>query len=356
MALMVMDWDFHLRGELAQWTSLQLTRSYWGLGSFELRIPERAPGAAALALGRVIFFSQALHKAMVVEKLTQQRGQVVASGKPLKGIAARRICVPPTEDDGHFGWDRFTGSAEAAYHHYAAANLYAPQDPQRTVERLVAGENLDRGLDLPWQARFTDLAALLASIGEATELGWDIVPDFDLKAYVFQAVAGRDLTQGGGAVALSERNRNAGDVTVTWDAGAAKTTAYVGGAGEDENRLIYAQGQEASGVDRRETWVDAGSVADTDMLRAAARQKLDAAQEKELLTAEVMDSGLCRYERDYDLGDKIILQAMGLQTQTRLLEMRESYEGGQRKLSATFGAAPITYAGAIAQIQNATVR
>lgn len=356
MALMVMDWDFHLRGELAQWTSLQLTRSYWGLGSFELRLPEGAPGAEALALGRVVFFSQALHKAMVVEKLTRQRGQVAASGKPLKGVAARRICVPPAQDDGHFGWDRFTGSAEAAYHHYAAANLYAPQDPHRAVQRLVPGDNLGRGPVLPWQARFTDLAALLAAIGEATEIGWDILPDFHGQAYVFGARAGRDLTGGPGAVILSEGNRNAADLAFTWDASAYRSTAYVGGAGEDENRLIYAQGQEHAGVERRETWVDAGSVADTEMLRAAARQKLDGAQQKELLTAEMLEGGLTRYERDYDLGDNILLRGAGWQTATRLLEVRESYEGGGRKLSATFGATPITAAGAIAQIQNATVR
>ena len=109
-------------------------------------------------------------------------------------------------------------------------------------------------------------------------------------------------------------------------------------------------------MDRRETWVDAGSVADTDMLRAAARQKLDGAQQKELLTAEMLEGGLTRYERDYDLGDNILLRGAGWQTATRLLEVRESYEGGGRKLSATFGATPITAAGAIAQIQNSTVR
>ncbi len=342
MALMLMDKDFNLLAELPGYESLQLTRSYYGMGAFEVRMHPKSSGAEQLDPGRVLFFSEATHKAMVIEKIVWKSGQVSASGKTLKGLAARKICVPPALDDGHFGWDRFTGSAEAAYHHYAAANLYAPEDASRKVARLVGGDNANRGIVLPWQSRFGNLETLLSDIGETTEMGWDIVPDFSAKQYIFTAWEGRDLSQGTGRVIMSERNGNANDVTYTLDLTTAKTTAYVGGAGEDENRLIRCHGYEATGWDRRECWVDAGSISDTDMLAVAAESKLDDVEPKESLAAEIIDTGLCRYERDYDVGDKVLLAGAGRMAAVRLLEMRESYDGSGRKLQATFGAAPVT--------------
>ena len=343
MALLLMNWDFNLIAELPDFESLQLTRSFWGLGGFEMRIHPKAAGACELAMGRVLFLSDQPHKAMLIDKINRKDDKVTVSGKPIKGIAGYRICVPPAIDDGHFGWDRMIGSAESAYHHYAAANLYAPQDAKRKIERLEAAVNLNRGIVLPWQSRFGNLEAIMGDIGETTELGWDIVPDFHIKRYLFTVMEGRDLTIGTGKVVITEQSQNAGGVSFTMDQTALRTTAYVGGSGEDENRLILSEGNEHTGYSRRETWVDAGSIFETEMLRMSARKKLETAKEKETFSAEVMDSGLCRYERDFDLGDKIVLTGENLRAETRLTEMRESYESGTRKLQATFGMAPVKW-------------
>lgn len=341
----MMDWDFVLRAELTGYESLQITRSYYGTGGFELAISPRAPGAEEIGMGRVLFLSEAPYKAMLIDKVVWKGGRMSVSGKLVKGIAARRICMPPVVDDGHFGWDRFLGSAEAAYHHFAMANLIAPEDGKRRVERLEAAPNQNRGIVLPWQARFDALDGLLAAIGEATEVGWDIVPDHAGKRFVFRVDVGRDLTQGGNAVALSEEAMNAADVARTDDLSAHVTTAYVGGSGEDEERLILSEGNERAGVNRREAWVDGGSMDDIAMLRVAARRKLDGATEKHTLTAELLQTGLCQYERDYDVGDKLILLGQGSRSDTRLLEMKEVYENGTRTLNATFGDVPATMTG-----------
>jgi hypothetical protein len=191
-------------------------------------------------------------------------------------------------------------------------------------------------------------------IGETTEVGWDIVPDFAAKQYVFRAVAGRDLTRGLGRSVVAEYNQNAGNITLTFDATAAKTTAYIGGSGEDENRLIISEGNEVTGLDRRETWVDAGSILDTDMLQLAGRNKI--VKVKETLTAELADAGLCRYERDFDIGDKVVLESGAARSEVRLLEVREAYADGGRTLSATFGTAPVTLFTDIQGMKNQTVR
>ena len=342
--LMLMDWDFHLLAELSMVESLQLNRGFWGVGAFELRIHPKARGAGELQAGRVLFFPNALHKAMLIDKVAYKADQVSVSGKMLKGIAGARVCVPPSTDLEHFGWDRYMGSAEGAYHHYAAANLYNPEDGKRKIPRLYGAPSQERGITLPWQSRFGNLDALFADIGETTELGWDIVPDFGGAQYLFTVAEGRDLTGGTGKVTLAQRNHNAEGVVFTLDRTALKTTAYIGGTGEDENRLILSEGNALAGLERWETWVDAGSIAETEMLRLAGQKRLETARVKETFMAELRDSGLCRYERDFDLGDKMILIGEDLQAEARLVEMRETYEGGARKLQATFGAAPVTWA------------
>lgn len=137
--------------------------------------------------------------------------------------------------------------------------------------------NLHRGPELPWQARFERLSDLFEDIGAATEVGWDIRPDFGAKRYVFGAWAGVNRTTGTGRCALSRELGNVEGGSVTEDAGSAVTVVYAGGAGEDENRLIQSYGNENAGLTRYEAFEDCGSIDDTEMLALAARRKLTGA-------------------------------------------------------------------------------
>ena len=65
------------------------------------------------------------------------------------------------------------------------------------------------------------------------------------------------------------------------------------------------------------------------------------------VTAELLDSGLCRYGRDYDLGDVVTVVADDRQRNARLTAVEETYEDGKRTLKATFGEGPVTLTGLI---------
>ncbi len=338
--LLLMDFDFTLRGELPLFRSLTLTRSWYGIGGFKLTADADAPGTEALARDRLLCFPDDPARTLICEKITRTRERITVDGWQLKGLAKRRVCVPPLtgqEDSPYrnFGYDRFTGDAESALLHYAAGHLTACEDAARRVPGLILAENQHRGLALPWQARFDALESVLGDIGAATGLGWEILPDYASRRYVFSAREGIDRTAGTGRAIIGERMGNAAAATYTDDALKAVTTAYAGGAGEDENRLILSSGGGASGLARREAWQEAGGVSDTDLLRMAAERKL--AAPAQTLTAELLDSGLCRYGTDYDVGDLISLRTDDDQADARLIAVAETYEGGARKLKATFG-------------------
>ncbi len=355
--IMAMDYDFHLLGEIPHYTSLTVKREFWDAGSFKLVFPYGRDGFGPLARDRILYMPSRPAVAMIVTKLSKTGGKITADGTLLKGLAKRRICVPPLNVDAEyqaFGYDLYTGDAESAYLHYAANNLTSPEDEKRRMPYMILAENQYRGMTLPWAARFENLCDFFGEIGEGTGIGWDIRPDFAQKQYVFEVAEGVDRTSGTARAALSRELGNAGDATITDDATAAATVIYAGGGGEDENRLILSYGNELEGLARYEQFADCGSVTDTDMLDMAAVRKMSAI--KRTMTVSVLESGLCRYERDYDLGDRVTCIAEDWRMDAQLIAMEEVYEGGHRTLKATFGDAPVTVTAILRRDRRSAVR
>ena len=434
--LNIMTEDFTLLGELPIFTSLEYTKSHYGIGEFKLTAHPKAPSANQLKPGALVFDPYNPLKMAIIEQVTKDKDTLSVSGLQLKSLVQRRICVPPmnlprelyryeagqwkTIQEGaqilqlmqgdvyegytlpdnpvermvflnlqeqksiynwqdslkagqvwadlgqarlrskykNFGWDNIIGPAETAIKHFVKNNLISPEDPARAIPNLVMDTDQGRGENLPWQARFDELGQVIHKIGEKTGMGYDIVPDFVEKQYVFKANPGRDYSQGEQKVVFSIRNGNASVVTFKQDEAGSASTAYIGGAGSDENRLILAVNGEITGWMRREMFVDGGSVEDPEMLRLQGQNKLEDKRPSETLTASIIDRGISRYERDYDVGDMVVVvDEEGRTTRTQLLAIKETYERNRpRSLEATFGASPVTLAKAIQQLKGTTIR
>ncbi len=431
--LMVADESLRLVAQVPLYQSLQMERRFFGVGDFSLTLSPAAPGAGELLPGRIIWPQGESDKAMLVEDITRTRDVLTVTGCQLKGLARRRLTIPPLAlpsalwqytslgwrevtdaaekrqalQAGHirqgyerpaalaegeywldltaqaavydwgssagvgavwaaqdtalardkyrdFGWDRFTAPAESVLLHYAALNLVQPEEPARAIPGLRLAADEQRGDTLAWQARFERLDGVLEAIGEKSGIGWDIVPDLAGGGMVLTACAGRDRSMGIGKAVLSLRAGNVEQMEEKQIASGAASAIYVGGAGEDENRLVLCEGG-GVGLSRRESWADAGSVDDPSLLRLFGQQRLTALSGKHVLTAHLLDTGLCRYERDYALGDTVLLTAYGVQAAARLIAITELHESGRRRLSAVFGQAPVTVAAALAR-RGAAVR
>lgn len=343
-SLLLMDMNYVLLAEIPLYQSLIIKREYYGVGSFKLTLKRGAPGGGMLARDRLLYLYNRMDTMLLIEKVTRSEDIITADGLMLKGLAARRICVPPTAETSDpyrgFGWDRFTGDAESAILHFAAGNLTDPEDPKRKMARMTLAQNQHRGSSLPWQARFDKLSDVLATIGQATGIGWDVRPDFAGKQFVFGAWAGRDRTSGAGRAVFSREVGSMSGATCMDDGSAQVSTVYAGGAGEDENRMIYSIGNEYTGWDRRELFTAVSSVETVEMLTLGAQQKLS--PPRLTLTAQVRDCSLCRYRTDYDVGDVVTVVDDGAQMNARLIAMQETHEKGAVTLAATFGDAPVT--------------
>lgn len=361
MTLHVMDVDFTLQGEIVNPSSVSITREFAGNGAFCICVQEREAQRAGVRTGRVIFPVENPQHAGIIECITREEGseRVTISGVMLSGLLKRRIALPDTDSDATFGYDRIIADAESVMKHYVEKNITAPVDEKRAMPCMVLEENRHRGRSgIPWSARFEPLDQLLAQIGAYADAGYEIVPDFLQKKFVFRYLPGRDRSgTSGQRVTFSLGMGNTQTVTYCVDVSREKTTAYVGGAGEDENRAIYAVGMEKKGLERSEVFVDAGSAQGTDELSYEGGRALEEYGPDIFLRCAVLDAGPLRFGRDWDVGDLVNVEGAGAKTNSRITRVTETMEDGRsRALTVTLGSAPKGVVQVIRELKSARVR
>ena len=90
---MVMDFDFTLLGEVPAPKSFMVRREFRGVGSFKLTVQRDAGGL--LARDRVIYRPDRPEQGWIIHRVSRSGGTLTVDGTPLKGLAKRRICLPP---------------------------------------------------------------------------------------------------------------------------------------------------------------------------------------------------------------------------------------------------------------------
>ena len=93
-------------------------------------------------------------------------------------------------------------------------------------------------------------------------------------------------------------------------------------------------------LSRRELWAEAGSLEDPELIALYAQNKLtDKAVAKVTLTADLIETGACRYGRDYDGRGQGAGQrdAASIARRSVSRKSRKRMKKGYRKLKGTFG-------------------
>ena len=371
-------------GEVDAYTSCVLERSWQGVGDCQIVMDTRCAGAELLQVGRIITVGNAWHKAAILtaERLDGARGshRRTLTGVELKGIARLRITVPPTaqEDPDALGYDRVIGAGEEVLRHYAEKHMVNPASEYRKIPLLELEPAADppRGKETPWQTRYENLQDVLSDIAEYCDIGWNVAMDYPRRRWLLTVSAGRDLTVGReGAetfVAFEEDFRNLTTSSYTYDRGGYTNALYLGGAGEDENRLVIVRyvdeehellEEPLSGLARAEEMIDVGNVELPDEAEYEGLHKyVSGFSPLRTLTAQISPAGPFVYEADWDLGDKVTVQvrdaAVGLSVRmdARILTIEETYERGGQSLRVTFGKEEPTIGQALRQAQRQTVR
>lgn len=327
-AVRILDIDFNLKGEVDDYESLKFTRRFYRSGEFELDIAIGKQDVDQLQKERIIMINNQTHKTGIIMHRQITTGddgieRLMVRGPTLGGILDRRITV--TED-----YDRVRGKAETVMKHYVWNHLVNSPYADRNIPFMTVAPDQQRGIETPWQTRFEPLDVVMEEIAKWCDIGWLVHLDVPNKKWVFDVIEGRDLTVNQSAlppVIFSHEFDNIQSQEFVDSDLQYKNVGYAGGPGDEYDRLIQVVGS-ASGLDRREVFLDCSSAEDAIELAELGEQALAEQSRITTYNGRVLDTHSFQYEKDWDLGDRVTIQnkKWGLILNSRVTEVTEIYE------------------------------
>jgi hypothetical protein len=335
----IIDKSFNFLGEIDDYESLIFTRSWGGIGGFEIHINANKNYTGMLRKENIIFINE--KKAGVIlyrEISTEDNERLIVKGQQLKTYLGRRITLPPTGR----AQDYKNDYVENIMKHYVEANCVNPADTKRKIERLKIAPLKSRGIKTQYQTRFKNLAEELEKLSLISGLGWDVYLDLKNKEFVFDVFEGRNLTAAQSMLPpaiFSVDYDNISSQKLIESAVGYKNTGYVGGQGEGIDRTIQVVGEDAQGLERYEVFIDARDIEDSGDLSKRGLQKLEELKEVMTFDNEILTQSNLVYEEDYNLGDLVtaINNKWRVVLDSRITEVTEIYEVGGYRINAVFG-------------------
>ncbi len=347
-----------LRAVVDDYSSFVFTRSYSGIGSWQMVLPLVSANAARVLDSDVISFRQ--FQAGLITKITRSvssdKETLTIQGLELKGLLKNRITVPPAGQ---------THVYYRAYPHRILHSLLISQFTEAAAERKIPGtagytSSLDQTdtTTLTYQGRYSSLEEDVRTLCEEYGLGLNAYLDYENRIF-WDIYEGVDRTKDQSAnprLILSYDN----DTLYSSDLeNKLMTTNYlvVAGQGEGVDRAIATIGT-ATGFRRVEGFVDARDVEDASLLPARGAAKLAEYGDSVLFSARASVYLRDRYQTDFDLGDLCtILESYGdirFEINARITEITECYENGDMTLDLTFGYDRSGLADVIGRLRNET--
>lgn len=355
----ILTLELNLVGEVDNYSSLIFDMSWHGIGEFELKINKYIQYADELQKDRIILIGND-HRKVYVIKYRQieldESGKAtenwIVRGLELKSIITERLTIPPPGK----AHDKVTGSYETVMKHYINTCLVNPLDVKRKLDMLTIAPDLQRGQQLSHSSRLKMLAEEISTLSLDSGLGWTIYLDLTNKKWVFDVQEGVNRTRGqniNSPVIFSPEFNSLKSLSYTQSDLNYKNIAVVAGQGEGVERRIIEVGEDGkTGYWRRETFIDARDISETNddgeplpeqkviaALQARGQQQLNELLQEEYLEGQLLNQGSFIYEKDFNNGDIATIQNLnwGVTLDARITSVREAYENNTHIIEGTFG-------------------
>lgn len=343
----IIDRDFNFLGQIDNYESLMIGKSYSGIGSFELHVNDNTANVNELQKENIIFTDTKKAYIILYREMESTTGKVIVKGLELKSYLSRWLVYPPNGQ----AYYRINSNSETIMKEYVQATLI-----RKGITNIVVEENQNRGTTTVYQSRYKNLADELEKISISSGLGWDITLDLENKQFVFDVVEGKNRTANQSILPpaiFSVDYDNIGEQTLIDSKLGYANVAVVAGQGEGAERQITVVGDTA-GLDSFETFVDARDIENVDDLPARGEQELAGVKEVLTFDSEVLTDKNLVYEVDFKLGDLCTKQnkKWNITVDRRITAITEIYEGTGFRLDISFGESLPTVADILKEIQD----
>lgn len=338
MDLYVLNTNFQMIGMIDDYESIIWTTRYFEPGQFEIKMPGGSPNVALLEKDRYIkrFDDNAV---MIIERLdiitdVENGNYVLASGRCLKSILDRRIV---------WKMQTYKGTPEYIIRRMLTRNLINTGSTARNIGNFILGPEL--GSSGTVEAQYTGDGVLdaIVDICKANGYGFSVSLNSS-NQFVFGLYQGADRSYNQSEnleVIFAPEYDNIISTEYTEEKTYYKNTALIAGEGEGVNRKYRSVGS-ASGLGRRELWVDANDIQSTwtdennvehtyttaeynAALNQRGTEKLAELAQTIEFNGEVDTDVLYKYKTDFFLGDVVTAyNEYGIKAAPRITEIVES--------------------------------
>lgn len=265
----------------------------------------------------------------------------------------------------------YSGNVERVMRKFVEDNAISPSNSKRKIANLVFGPISGVGSNTTISYNGDQLDEALWDMAIKHDITYDIFADIPNKRFVFKIWQGTDRTTEQtqrDAVIFAKEFDNVLHQNYQDDKTLYRNTVYVAGAGEGSSRQIVTVNDAVSGRHRRELYVDARDLQDTEQqtvvtinddgeeTETTETVQMNPTQYRALLV-ERGESKKAEYERvqafetgidynsqfkygfDYTNGDKVTIRndEIGIVMHTRVVATKETYKSGGYDLEIEFG-------------------
>lgn len=357
----ILNTSLELVSEVDAYQEAYFTRSLTGYGEFSITINANVSHASDFQKDYFVLFGKDARRIGVIEDIVKEVGEsgrgsqkFVIKGYQAKGLFARRIIIPPAGLSYYIQDDvQETVIKNTVYDQIGAGAIAA-----RQLSLLQIATDQGRGSQVQLQAFNTAMADHLTQAAEASApyLGFELVVDTANKKLILDMIAGLDRRASqsvNGRVCFSSDYDTLKRGKITEQNSGYRNVVYVGGQGDGANKTIVkvAETVEATGLMRRETYVDASSLQTSAALENAGTAEINArAQAVRSIDIDVLAVSQYVYGVDYDLGDLVNIKEYDTVFDAQITEATEAWSYGNYTLSISFGKQAPTISSVVSEI------
>lgn len=281
------------------------------------------------------------------EEVSEKGINYTFSGVELKGLAAKRIILPPSDS----AYLTYTNKSPE----YVMGNLIASQLVNSASDRKFNGSVVafTEGSDvITFNGRFDALAEVLANLAETYSIGWyaDIQND-NIVWHILHGV-NRSINQNNNNRFILSYDMDTLQQSNLQITKTIPNVAVVAGQGEGTERSMVYVGS-ASGLNRGEVYIDARDVTETADLTQRGTEKLAEYGDNTVFEITLSPIVINQYKTGFDLGDIGTIQTNAFSADCILSEITEIYEkGATLRIDTVFGYDKQTISSAIKRLNT----
>ncbi|MCK1987169.1 siphovirus ReqiPepy6 Gp37-like family protein [Lysinibacillus fusiformis] len=255
---------------------------------------------------------------------------------------------------------RFQGNIEDVLKEFVRINCINTASPTRIIPNLVLGinEGINIIADESYTQKVLDIA--LWEMCEKNEVTFEILMNHKAKKYVFSTFKGENRSteqQNNPHVIFAKDFENIISQSYTDDKSNYKSTAYVAGEGEENDRTIVEVGETFSGFNRREVFFDARDLQSEynedgetviipqneyiDLLKERGNNRKQDYQRIRTFESEANLHSQFKFNEDYFLGDVVTNRNddLGIVMHQRIVGVKEVFNREGYTLNLEYGTA-----------------